>query len=299
MTYIDYYEVLGVPKTATQDEIKNAYRKLARKSHPDLNPNDKDAKAKFQRINEANEVLSDPDKRKKYDRYGKDWQQSEQYEKARQQQRRPAGTWQQTQFEGAEEDDFSDFFDFLFGGGGGGGGKQQRGGNGSAKGQDYDAELKLELSQVFTTHQKTITIDGKSLRITIPAGIENNQRIRVKGHGGKGKKGGPDGDLYITFKIENDPVFIRNGNDLNTTVDLDLYTAVLGGEKTIDTFGGKLKLKVNPETQNGSKIRLKGKGFPVYKKEDQFGDLYITYNVVLPTNLNEKQKELFTQLSKL
>ena len=297
MTYIDYYEVLGVPKTATQDEIKNAFRKLARKYHPDLNPNDKDAKAKFQRINEANEVLSDPDKRKKYDRYGKDWQQSEQYEKARQQQRRPAGTWQQTQFEGAEEDDFSDFFDFLFGGSGGG--KQQRGGNGSAKGPDYDAELKLELSQVFTTHQKTITIDGKSLRITIPAGSENDQRIRVKGHGGKGKKGGPDGDLYITFKIEDDPVFKRKGNDLYATVDLDLYTALLGGEKTIDTFGGKLKLKVNPETQNGTKIRLKGKGFPVYKKEDHFGDLYITYNVVLPTNLTDTQKELFTQLSKL
>jgi curved DNA-binding protein len=296
MTYIDYYEVLGVPKTATQDEIKNAFRKLARKFHPDLNPNDKDAKAKFQRINEANEVLSDPDKRKKYDRYGKDWQQSEQFEKARQQQRRPAGSWQQTQFDGAEEDDFSDFFDFLFGGGGG---KQQRGGNGSVKGPDYDAELKMELSQVYTTHQKTITIDGKNLRITIPAGIDNDQRIRVKGHGGKGKKGGPDGDLYITFKIEDDPVFKRKGNDLYANVDLDLYTALLGGEKTIDTFGGKLKLKVNPETQNGTKIRLKGKGFPVYKKEDHFGDLYITYNVVLPTNLTDTQKELFTQLSKL
>ncbi len=295
MTYIDYYEVLGVPKTATQDEIKNAFRKLARKHHPDLNPNDKEAKAKFQRINEANEVLSDPDKRKKYDKHGKDWQHAEEFEKARKSQQRPSGSWQQRSFDGAEEDDFSDFFESLFGGGA----SSRRGGRTKAKGQDWNAELKLTLEQVYTTHPQTITIDGKNIRITIPAGTENEQRIRLKGHGGKGTNGAPDGDLYITFIIADDPVFKRKGNDLYATVDLDLYTAVLGGEKTIDTFSGKLKLKVNPETQNGTKIRLKGKGFPVYKKEGHFGDLYITYNIQIPTNLDEKKKELFKQLSKM
>jgi curved DNA-binding protein len=295
MAYIDYYEVLGVPKSATQDDIKNAFRKLARKHHPDLNPNDKDAKAKFQRINEANEVLSDPDKRKKYDKHGKDWQHAEEFDKARKSQTRPAGSWQQRSFDGAEEDDFSDFFESLFGGGG----SSRRGGRAKAKGQDWNAELKLSLEQVYTTHPQTITIDGKNIRITIPAGTENEQRIRLKGHGGKGTNGAPDGDLYITFIIADDPVFKRKGNDLYATVDLDLYSAVLGGEKTIDTFSGKLKLKVNPETQNGTKIRLKGKGFPVYKKEGHFGDLYITYNIQIPTNLNEKQKELFKQLANM
>jgi curved DNA-binding protein len=295
MAYIDYYEVLGVSKSATQEEIKNAFRKLARKHHPDLNPNDKDAKAKFQRINEANEVLSDPDKRKKYDKHGKDWQHAEEFEKARKAQQRPSGSWQQRSFDGAEEDDFSDFFESLFGGGNG----SRRGGRAKAKGQDWNAELKLTLAQVYTTHPQTITIDGKNIRITIPAGTENEQRIRLKGHGGKGTNGAPDGDLYITFIVADDPLFKRKGNDLYATVDLDLYTAVLGGEKTIDTFSGKLKLKVNPETQNGTKIRLKGKGFPVYKKEGHYGDLYITYNIQIPVNLNEKQKELFKQLSKI
>lgn len=295
MTYIDYYEVLGVPKTATQDEIKNAFRKLARKHHPDLNQDDKDAKVKFQRINEANEVLSDPAKRKKYDQYGKDWQQAEAFEKAGKTRQRPSGNWQQRSFEGSEEDDFSDFFESLFGGRT----SQKRNGRNKLKGDDWNAELRLSLSQVYHTHPQTITIDGKSIRITIPAGTENGQRIRLKGHGGKGSNGGPDGDLYITFVIADDPLFKRKGNDLYASIDLDLYTAVLGGEKTIDTFSGKLKLKVNPETQNGTKIRLKGKGFPVYKKDGHFGDLYITYNITIPTNLTEKQRELFKQLSKM
>ncbi|HWJ28236.1 MAG TPA: DnaJ C-terminal domain-containing protein, partial [Flavisolibacter sp.] len=134
---------------------------------------------------------------------------------------------------------------------------------------------------------------------TIPAGIENGQVIRLRGHGGQGINGGPNGDLYITFHINEDSHFRRSGNDLYTTVSLDLYTAILGGELTIDTFSGKVKLKVKPETQNGTKIRLKAKGFPVYKQESQYGDLYVTYDIKLPTNLSEKEKELFTELSKL
>ena len=293
--YIDYYKILGVDKNATQEEIKKAYRKLARKHHPDLNPNDKNAKSNFQQINEANEVLSDPEKRKKYDQYGKDWQHAEQFEKAQQNQKQSSGSYRTgysgTQFEG----DFSDFFESMFGGGAGTGRSRQV----KYRGEDYNAELHLNLIDAYKTHKQTLTVNGKNIRITIPAGIENGQTIKIAGHGGPGINGGPNGDLYITFLIANHPQFKRLGNDLYTKVDLDLYTAVLGGEITIDTLNGKVKLKVKPETQNGSKIKLKGKGFPVYKKEGQFGDLYITYSVVIPTNLTERQKELFTELSKL
>ena len=149
------------------------------------------------------------------------------------------------------------------------------------------------------THQQTLTVNGKNVRITIPAGVENGQVIKLKGYGAPGVNGGPSGDLFITFSIIPHPHFKRSGNDLFTTTNIDLYTALLGGETTIDTLKGKVKLKVNPETQPGTKIRLKGKGFPVYKKEGEAGDLYVTYEVKLPTNLTEKQKELFTELSKL
>jgi curved DNA-binding protein len=293
MAYIDYYKALGVDKNASQDDIKKAYRKLARKMHPDLNPDDKEAHKKFQQINEANEVLSDPEKRKKYDQYGEHWQHADEIEKnkARQGQYNQGGGFSGDMNEG----DFSDFFESLFGKQT----KQQGARNVKFRGQDYNAELLISLKQAYTTHQQTITINGKNIRITIPAGIENGQTIRLRGHGGAGVNGGPNGDLYITFAIEKDPAFRRDGNDLYTDLDLDLYTAVLGGELLLDTFSGKIKLKVNPETQNGTKIRLKGKGFPVYKTEDAFGDLYVTYQVKIPTGLTEKQKDLFTQLSKL
>lgn len=166
------------------------------------------------------------------------------------------------------------------------------------RGEDYNAELNLDLIDAFRTHQRTLEVNGKKIRITIPAGIENGQTIKIAGHGGKGINGGPDGDLYITFLINNHPKFKRLGNNLYTNVELDLYTAVLGGEITIDTLGGKVKLKVTPETQNGTKIKLKGKGFPVYKANNQYGDLYVTYTVRIPTNLTERQKKLFTELAR-
>ncbi|MGN6165109.1 MAG: DnaJ C-terminal domain-containing protein [Flavisolibacter sp.] len=297
MEFIDYYKVLGVDKNASTEDIKKAYRKLARKHHPDLNPNDKEAHKKFQQINEANEVLSDPEKRKKYDQYGKDWQHAEQFEQARQQQRQRQSTYGG----GGEEftydfggGDFSDFFSSIFGGKGNRENRQR-----GFRGQDYEAELHLSLREAATTHQQTLTVNGKNIRITIHAGVENDQKIKLKGHGSPGVNGGPNGDLYITFKIADDPKFKRSGNDLLITEDIDLYTAVLGGEATIDTLNGKVKLKVPPETQNGTKVRLKGKGFPVYRNEGQHGDLYVTYHVKIPTNLSDKEKELFTQLSKL
>jgi curved DNA-binding protein len=294
MTFIDYYNILVINKTATPTDIKNAYRKLARKYHPDLNPNDKDAKKNFQQINEANEVLSDPEKRKKYDQYGKDWQHAEEFEKAKQYQGQSSDShgarFSETSFGGG----FSDFFESMFGGAATTGRSRQV----KYRGEDYNAELHLHLIDAYKTHKQTLTVNGKNIRITIPAGIENGQTIKISGHGGQGINGGPNGDLYITFAIANHPKIKRLGNNLYTMVDLDLYTAVLGGDITINTLNGKVKLKVKPETQNGSKIKLKGKGFPVYKNEGHFGDLYVTYTIKIPTNLTDKQKALFTELSK-
>lgn len=296
MDFVDYYKLLGVDKNASVKDIKSAYRKLARKFHPDLNPNDKDAKKKFQQINEANEVLSDPVKRKKYDQYGKDWQHSEQFENQKQQyQGQRSATRSEGYSDFQPEGDFSDFFESLFGRTGGSSRSRQV----KYRGEDFTSELQLELVDAYKTQKQTLNVNGKKIRITIPAGIENGQTIKIPGHGGKGINGGPDGDLYITFSIAVHPKFKRLGNDLYTTVDLDLYKAVLGGEITIDTLDGKVKLKVKPETQNGSRIKLKDKGFPVYKNEGSFGDLYVTYNIKIPTNLTEKQKALFTQLSEM
>lgn len=294
MTFVDYYKILEIEPTATAAEIKNAYRRLARKYHPDLNPNDAAAQKNFQQINEANAVLSDPVKRKKYDQYGKDWEHADEFEKANRNQQQSAN-WQGTSYSGGQfESGYSDFFESMFGGAANG----ARGRQVKYRGEDYNATLHLDFTDANKTHQQTLTVNGKSIRITIPAGIENGQTIKIVGHGGLGINGGPNGDLYITFSIGNHPVFKRLGNNLYATVSLDLYTAVLGGEITIDTLNGKVKVKVKPETQNGSKIKLKGKGFPVYKNEGHFGDLYITYVIQIPTNLTEKQKELFTQLSK-
>ena len=295
MEYIDYYKVLGLDKNASQEDIKKAYRKLARKHHPDLNPNDKEAHKKFQQLNEANEVLSDPEKRKKYDQYGKDWQHAEQFEQTRQSQQRSqhfGGEGFSGQF---DEGDFSDFFASMFGDSG----PRFRQRQTKFRGEDYQAELQLNLTDVYKTHQQVLKVNDKNIRITIPAGVEDGQKIKIKGFGGTGINGGPNGDLYITFHIINNTEFKRQGNDLYKTVDLDLYTGVLGGEKTIDTLDGKIKLNVKPETQNETKIRLKGKGFPVYKKHGESGDLIVTFKIKIPTNLSEKQKELFEQLSKL
>lgn len=302
MAYIDYYNILGVDKNATQEDIKKAYRKLARKLHPDLNPDDKEAERKFKEINEANEVLSNPENRAKYDKYGEHWKHGEEYEKAQQQQQRQYqnyGNDYGSGFSGAdfgEGEDFSDFFQSMFGGGGGFGRSSRGSASGKFKGQDVHAELNLSLQDAATTHQQTFDINGKKVRITIPAGVYDGQQIKLKGHGNPGYNGGPNGDLYITFNIPADPNFERIGDDLKTKVAIDLYTAVLGGDVKVNTLTGSVNLKVKAETQNGMTVRLKGKGFPVYKKEGEFGDLFVTYDVKLPTNLTDKQKQLFEQL---
>jgi curved DNA-binding protein len=298
MAFIDYYKLLEIDKSATEADIKKAYRKLARKYHPDLNPNDKEAEIKFKELNEANEVLSNPENRKKYDQYGENWEHGEEYEKARKQQEHQYSGGQQGGFEGfggfSSGGDYSDFFESMFGG-------AQRGSrrNVAFKGQDLNAELHLDLKEVYETHKRTLTINGKNIRLTIPAGVENGQVIKISGQGGEGANGGPKGDLYLTFNIENHTHFKLDKHNLYATVDLDLYTALLGGEITANTFVGKAKLAVKPGTQNGTKIKLKGKGFPVYKKEGEYGDLYISYHIVLPTHFTDKEKELFEELAKL
>lgn len=302
MAFIDYYKILGIEKSASADDVKKAYRKLARKYHPDMNPNDKEAEKKFKEINEANEVLSNQENRAKYDKYGEHWKHGEEYEKAQQQQR------QQQQYSGdfgggfsganfGEGEDFSDFFQSMFGGAGGGFGRSSRGSaSGKFKGQDVSAELNLNLRDAAKTHQQTFDINGKKVRITIPAGVYDGQQIKLKGHGNPGVNGGPAGDLFITFNIAKDKDFVRDGDNLRTSVDIDLYTAVLGGDVKITTLDGSVNLKVKPETQNGATVRLKGKGFPVYKKEGESGDLFVTYQIKIPTNLTDQQKELFQQL---
>ncbi|SDR96600.1 DnaJ C-terminal domain-containing protein [Christiangramia echinicola] len=300
MEFIDYYKLLELERSASKADIKKAYRKLARKYHPDLNPNDKEAQARFQQINEAHEVLSDPEKRKKYDEYGKDWQHADQFEQAKKQQaasggfgRGFGGGGRQSYSGNFDDDTFSDFFEQMFGGR-----ARAEGAHRGAhfKGQDFNAELQLRLSEVHESKKHTLTVNGKNIRLTIPAGVENGQTIKIKGHGGPGFQGGPKGDLYITFNILNDTNFRREKENLYSTEEIELTTAVLGGEIQVNTFDGKVKLKVKPGTQNSSKVKLKGKGFPKYKKEGQVGDLIITYDIKIPENLTGKQKELFQEL---
>ena len=315
MAYIDYYKVLGVDKTASQDDIKKAFRRLARKYHPDLNPDDPSAKEKLQAINEANEVLSDPDKRKKYDEYGEHWKQADEFE-AQKRARQAGGFggfgggegfhtdgngtyWYSSdgqEFTGHGAGGFSDFFEELFGHRAGGRGA---GACGGFRGQDYQSELHLSLRDAAQTHKEVLNVNGKQVRITIPAGVADGQVIKLKGYGAEGVNGGPAGDLYITFVIADDPVFRRMGNDLYEDVSIDLYTALLGGEQLVNTLDGQVKLKVKPGTQPDSKVRLKGKGFPVYKQEGEAGDLIVTYRVHLPEHLTERQKDLLQQMKSM
>lgn len=298
MEFQDYYKILGINQSASQDEIKKAYRKLARKYHPDLNPNNKEAEIRFKEINEANEVLSDPDKRKKYDQYGKDWQHAEAYEKAKSQQQNrgsyPKQNTESYEYSDFGNSDYSDFFESMFGGSGFG-----RTRSAKYKGEDYHAEMQIDIKEAYQTHKKTFHFNGKDIRITIPAGISDGQEIKLKGYGGKGINGGPDGDLYIKFNIINHTDFKRDGDDLYKSIPLDLYTALLGGEIIVETMDGKVKVPIKPETENGTKTRLKGKGFPKYKKEGDFGNLILTFQIQLPKNLTEKEKEIFSELAKI
>ncbi len=297
MAFVDYYKIMGVPKTATKKEIKTAFRKLARKYHPDLNQGSEDAEKKFKEINEANQVLSDTEKRKKYDKYGENWERGEEFEKAQAQQQSQQRSRPQSSGQNFSDQEYSDFFESMFGGASQGGFSSRR--NTKFKGQDFNAELHLDLKDAYTSQKQVLNVNGAKIRLTIPAGGENGQVLKIKGKGGPGVNGGPNGDLYIKFVIDNHSKFKRVGNNLYSSVDLDLYTAILGGSITVDTFDGKVKLKVKPETENETKVKLSGKGFPVYKKDGQFGDLIITFNIKIPHKLTEVEIKLFKELQKL
>ncbi|PIQ27789.1 molecular chaperone DnaJ [bacterium (Candidatus Blackallbacteria) CG17_big_fil_post_rev_8_21_14_2_50_48_46] len=305
--FIDYYQTLGLDKKASADEIKKAYRKLARKYHPDVNPNNEGASRKFKQVNEANEVLSDPDKRKKYDTYGEQWQHADQIE----QMRRHQGQGQQYTYNTDFGDGFSDFFHSVFGsmfgnnpfaGGGNpfaGGGPRPGQNRRPAKGQDYETEVQLTLEDLLHDHKRTLTIDGRQIRLTIPAGVPDGQTIRVRNQGGEGGPGTEKGDLYVTFRVRSHPSLERKEADLHLKLDLDLYTAILGGELEIRTLEGSLRLKIRPGTQNGTRMRLREKGLPVYKNNTQRGDLFVNLEVRLPEELSAEEKELFEKLAAL
>jgi len=291
--YKDYYRILGIDKKATQEEIKKAYRVLAVKNHPDKNPNNKLAEEQFKLANEANEVLGNPEKRKKYDELGANWQQYEQFGdsksgKARGQYRSEVND--NNTF--GEEANFSDFFEQFFSGGakGDGGTQNKRGG-------DYETAVEITLEEAYQGTNRTIQVNNQKLRIPTKPGSYNNQQLRIKNKGAMGS-GGEDsrGDLFVNIKIKNHPNFIRKRDDLFSNQRIDLYTAVLGGEMIVSTLSGHVKISIVPGTQNGKNIRLKGKGMPIYDKNDTYGDLYLEILVVIPENLTEKQKELFEQL---
>ncbi len=300
MEYIDYYQVLGLSKTASQAEIKKAYRKLARKYHPDINPNDAEAERRFKQVNEANKVLSDPDNRKKYDQYGKDWEHAEAFEQARAQQGGnpfggAGGGRYYTNDSNFGDAEFSDFFESMFGSRAGFGARNGR--TQAYKGHDYQADYQLNLSEVYKTEKRTFEFNNKKIRVTIPAGIKNNQTIKLRGYGAAGQNGAPNGDLLLTIRLNNDTDFKRVNDDLRKDVEVDMYTALLGGEMLVQTMdGGKLKIKIKPGTQPNTKLRLKGKGFPVYKQEGRFGDLILNLKVKLPTVLSSEEKETFQRL---
>jgi curved DNA-binding protein len=305
MEYKDYYKILGVEKAATADQIKKAYRKLARQYHPDVNPNDATAEQKFKEVNEANEVLSDPEKRQKYDQFGADYQRYEQAG-AGNAGRGPSGfDWSQYAQGGqggfgdfgGGSDDFSDFFSSLFGGMGGGaaGGRGTRPG----AGPDYQAELELTLEEAYHGGPRTITVQGKNLRLTIQPGVADGQTIRLRDQGGPGRNGGPNGSLLITFRILPDARYVRTGDDLTQDVPVSLYRALLGGSQTVDTLSGAVKINIKPESANGTRLRLRGKGFPVYRQDGKFGDLYLRLSVQLPQNLTDQEKDLIKQLAQL
>ncbi len=304
MDYKDYYQILGVDKKATTDQIKKAYRRLARQHHPDVNPNDPEAERKFKEVNEANEVLSDEEKRRKYDQLGADWQRYQQAGPGS----RSGFDWSQYQQQGDGEfsgfggagfndGDFSDFFSSIFGGMNGGNARPRN--TRASAGSDYQAELELTLDDAYRGGPRTLNVNDKKLRINISPGVEDGQTIRLRDQGTPGRNGGPAGSLYLTLRVLPDARFARTGPDLTQEVPVPLYRALLGGEQVVDTLGGPVKINIKPETANGTRLRLRGKGFPVYKQPGQFGDLYLRLAVQLPQNLTDQEKSLLQQLAAL
>ncbi len=306
MEYKDYYQILGVPRTATQDEIKKAYRKLARQYHPDNNPGNKQSEAKFKEVNEANEVLSDPQKRQKYDALGSQWQ-------AYQQGGQSGGfDWSQWTTQTYDMNDlndlfggsggFSDFFTQIFGGMGGQ--RQARrsaysGPRGPRRGRDYEQPVDISLHDAYVGTTLTLQKDGQKLEVKVPAGVKTGSKVRVTGQGEAGREGGATGDLYLIVNVELDPRFERDGDDLKTDALIDLYTMVLGGEAAVPTLSGNISLRIPPETQPGRTFRLRGQGMPVLRDAQRHGDLLVRVQVRLPQHLSVEERTLFEKLAQL
>lgn len=303
MDYRDYYKILGVDKSASAEEIKKAYRKLAIKYHPDKNPNNKSAEEKFKEINEANEVLGDPEKRKKYDELGENWRHYQQQGgNAQDFDWSKYSSGNKGQYQAYTEEDlfgeggqFSDFFSNIFGGGFQQGQKRSR----ARKGNDLEAAIYISLEESYSGTTRQVQIDGERLQIKIKPGVIEGQALRLKEKGGHGSGGGPRGDVYIKVHIEAHPHFVRKQDDLHCDIQVDLYTAILGGKTLIRTLKGPIKIDIPKLTENGKVFRLKAMGMPKFGKEKEFGDLYAKVNILLPKSLTEEEIKLFQGLSKI
>ncbi len=306
MEFKDYYKILGVERNASAEEIKKAFRKLAIKYHPDKNPGDKTAEEKFKEINEANEVLSDPAKRKKYDELGSNWKNYQQdgnkaedfdwsrWRTQNQGSRQGFGTHGGHEEMFTEGGEFSDFFESIFGGSGFG---QRSTGRRAAKGEDYRTETTISLEEAYSGTSRRIELNDETLDIKFKPGVKDKQVLRLKGKGGQGYNGGPRGDIYITVEIPEHPHYKRKENDLYCNAPVDLYTAILGGKQIIRTLKGNIRITISPGTDNSQTMRLKGMGMPIFGKAGEFGDLYVQVRIALPKNLSEEELELYRELA--
>ena len=306
MDFKDYYEILGVSPDADAKTIKQAYRKLARQHHPDVNPGNKEAEEKFKTINEAYQALSNPEQRKKYDEL------RAQYQRWQQSGRQPKDfNWQNwsaqpgqganVQYETVEDLDdlfgnespFSDFFTSIFGQTRG---RRERPG-GSRKGQDVEAEVDLTLEEAYRGATRTVQIGDRRIEARIPPGVRTGSRVRLSGQGGQGRDGGPGGDLYLVVRLLPHPNFELEGDDLHTEVPIDIYTAVVGGEVRVPTLDRPVMLKIPPRTQGGRTFRLRGRGMPKPGDPKKRGDFYVRVKLVLPENMTEEELNTFRSLA--
>lgn len=306
MEYLDYYKALGVDRNASEKDIRKAYRRLARQYHPDVNPGDPKAEEKFKEINEAYQVLSDQDKRQKYDQLGSSYQQWQNMGGQpggfnwgdwvnRQQQ--PGGYRVEfTEADMGGGDAFSDFFRNIFGGNMG---ERQRRARQPITGQDLEVVAQITLEEVYHGTERTVQIGDRQLNVKIPRGAQEGTRVRLRGQGEPGYAGGQAGNLYVIVNELEHPIYKREGDDLHMDLKIPLYTAVLGGDVQIQTLSGEVSLRVQPGTQSGQIIRLRGKGMPKLRQPNSFGDLYAHILIQVPTNLSAKEMALFQELQNL